>query len=499
MKSIKIVFIIVVLALLADTAFAVNNQPVSNPIVNPATIYQCVKNPQPTLDGSGSYDSDKEPLVYQWYLNKKLYAEGKVVKIGPEITDKVDSYIFTLTVTDSGGASHGRDIVFTVMTNVMPNIKELKYAKISGSGIKDRNFLMLGDIFQLDTVMDGTGPVELIWKYNEKIFQKIGNGSAAKFKVISESYSSQKIEAVAMNACGVESNRGEISLEIRASEQNTPPTSTIEPPPNIFEGKRFQLFSSGSKTGKGVQEQGDRIVSWRWEIAEAKGNVLFRSAEQNPKFTIENSGLFLAHLWVTDSFGAIGYGNLTFAVAEAENDPPVADASATQKVAVFGKTFALNASKSWDPDGRPADAIKRYVWQDLTYQEELCSSSRSICVVIFNRTGTHNLRLTVYDSHFPSVERSADMQVSVKAEGAESLQNAQPSPTQEIRKNATSAELAAHPMDAPINPQELLENGSAQPIQKEPENGAKTIPGLRAVAAIIAIVIIATIAKKIRN
>ena len=85
---------------------------------------------------------------------------------------------------------------------------------------------------------------------------------------------------------------------------------------------------------------------------------------------------------------------------EYENDPPIANASATKGTAIHGKPFELNGSYSWDPDeiGGIEYSIKEYVWQDKTYGEELCHSKNPVCNVVFNRTGLHKIVLTVRDA-----------------------------------------------------------------------------------------------------
>jgi len=492
MRKYAIVLSVLLLVSFSIPVLAVNNQPVSKPVVTPAKIFECEADPPPTLDGSGSYDLDGNPLTFYWYLGTNFYAKEKTVKVGSDITDHAGTYAFTLKVEDNAGSSDSRDAVLTVASNPIPHIDSLKYTALSPSTIKERNYLIAGDIFQIQAVRSRNNHGEnYTWKFDQRIFQMIGSGNIVKFKVVSDSIASNpKIEVYATNACKAESNRLEKDLIMRSSGQNSPPTSLIEPSPNISEGKRFTMSSSSSKTGQGFNEGGDKIISWKWEITTLSGSILLRSSVQNPTFKIENSGAFVAHLWVTDSFGATGYSNLPFWVTETQNDKSIADASATAKVAIHGRNFTLNATKSWDPDGRAEDAIRRYEWLDLTYGEKLCSSAGPTCVVVFNRTGDHKIRLKVFDAGALSEGIVSDIILNVIPASQEE-RISETSPKQPVSQKTAVPESK----ETPIDPREILERSADQKTDAFPTS-TKPAPGMEAIIAIIAIIVIA---ERIKN
>lgn len=496
MRKYTLAWSVLVLLFFALPALAINSQPVSKPVVDPNKIFEC-EGP-PTLDGSASYDIDGSIASFDWYLGKILYASGKTVKVTSDIANHAGSYVFTLKVTDNGQASDSRDVILTVMGNPMPHIDNLKYAAISGNGIKKRNFLTAGDVFQLEAVRGASNHGETyVWKYDQGIFQKIGDGNRVSFKVISDSIqSSPKIGVSAFNACSIESNWMEIEIPIMSLSQNSLPKPSIELPSEVYEGKRFTVLSAGSTSGQDHDEEGDSIVSWRWEITTYKGSVILRSTARNPQFTIGDSGIFTAHLWVTDSFGKIGYENLSFPVVEAQNDPSVADASATSKTAVLGQNFTLNASRSWDPDGRAGDAIKRYEWFDLTYDEKLCGSEKPICIVVFTRPGEHKIRLKVFDAGIMGEGIIYDMIINVVSSSSQT-----PSQSAAQVNNSAPNKISAGTLptsgvkETPIDPQEVLRRSKTKQTEEFP-TGAKPAPGLEAIAAIVAIIVIA---RKMKN
>lgn len=488
---------VLALSFLAFPVLAINNQPISKPTVSPAEIFEC-EGP-PTLDGSKSYDLDGSIARYDWYLGKDLYAQGRSAKVGSDIANHAGSYTFTLKVTDNGGASDSADATFVVLDNPMPHIDGLEYTAMSGNEIKNRNFLIAGDVFQLEAVRGKFNHGETyVWKYDQGIFQKIANGNKVSFRVISDSIQSNpKIEVSAFNACGIESNNVEIEIAMRSSNQNSPPTPSIELPPEIYEGKTFSASSSGSQSGQGHNDEGDSIVDWRWEIKTWDGKVILRSTAQNPLFTIENSGIFVAHLWETDSFGAIGYTNLSFSVMEAENDPSVADASATSKTAIFGQNFTLNASKSRDPDGRPEDSISRYEWYDMTYDpvngKKLCGSSRPVCIAVFNRTGIHNIRLKVFDAGALGTEVIADIKINVISSPQVLPLAGNKAAVEEPQKALPSSGA----QETPIDPRELLGKTPGQKAEEFPTS-TKQSPGMESTIAAVSMIILA-IAKRMKK
>lgn len=488
----KKISVLLVLLMIAPVVLAINSQPISVPRVYPDKFMACTE--QAKLYGVDSHDLDGVIAKYEWYLLKNFYGEGKVVDVRPEILNNPGTYIFTLNVTDDEGSWATQNVVLIVTSNPIPYIKELEYRAIGGPEVKERNFLIKGDIFQLEAIMESADNGEhYLWEYDENVLKIIGDGKLVSFEVISDSFQSkQKIEVSAFNTCGKQGNKMKIDLEMGSAGQNSAPESKIELPPKIFEGKSFQLLSSKSTTGQGFSEHKDKIVKWKWEITTLNGTVLDRSDTQNPSFQMDNSGNFVAHLLVTDSFGATGDSFEPFEAIEADNDPSVADASATSKTAIQSENFTLNASRSWDPDGTPDKAISRYEWKDMTFKEEICRSTKPVCVVVFNRPGVHKIRLTVFDAGVLGEDGIySDIAINVI------------SPTQDLtsESNNTSSNgqqkvsPTSRVQEAPIDVKKALEKTDSGKTEEFPAS-TKPAPGMEAIIAIIAIFAMAIIIKK---
>ncbi len=476
-KSLVMLLCLVFVGTAMTVEAAVNNQPVAKMKIMPNGIYACEGTI--TLDGSESSDSEGAIVKYGWEINGKFVGESKIIMIGDEYKNNSGTYSVKLTVTDNGGLTDETEGSFVVKDNPAPSITELRYKKLSDSSKEKK--LVFGDKFQLEARKGKSNHGEIYeWIYDEKVFKKNRDGAEVPFEVISnEASGNYEIAAFAVNACGKKSNQQSIEVEVDSGVSNTAPTPEIVIPETILEGKSFQVSSAGSKTGQGYNESGDSIEKWSWKISDFKNKEIKTSSRENPRFTIEDSGVFTANLCLTDKFGKIGCANETFIVNEAENDPPVANASATEKNADYGKNFTLNATWSYDPDGRSEDAIKRYKWFDKTYNEELCSSSRPICSVKFFRTGDHRILLTVSDNSFPTVERSIEISVkvvesSVSETGTEKPEIKTIRVVQTPKKDAIKQEEKAL-IDIEKIYNESSENSQGANIVAEKE---KTMPGM---------------------
>ncbi len=407
----RIVILVLLFVALPVTA-TVNNQPIAKAVVSPVGFYAC-ECESVELDGSGSYDLDGWITEYKWTCNSQVFT-GKKVILGKEFIQNPGTYRFTLKVTDNGGINHETETVFRVWNNPHPYIKEIRCRYKTEDESSD--FLVSGDKISIEVVLVDKeyGRITYSWDYDPEIFRKTGDGSKVTFEVIpgEAKWRTHKIGVTVSNACGDESNRKEVEVEIKPSQSNQSPKAKITLPANVSEGKRFQASSFGSTTGN-KNEEGDEIISWDWRITRITKEREIKvkaSPRENPRFTLEDSGIFNISLEVTDRFGATGSDFMYFQVNEAENDPPVADASLTQRTVFHGKEFILDGSKSRDPDGRAEKAISWYVWTDTTYNnEEICRSRKPICTAVLNRTGLHRIKLTVIDTGFPDLSENDDI------------------------------------------------------------------------------------------
>ncbi len=401
--SVGLMIPVLLMLLLAVSLVAaeVNNQPVAKASISPISCFAC-ECQNITLDASASYDIDGWVMKHEWYHNDQLVAKGARAVLGEPFTTNPNTYRITLKVIDNGGMNDTEEIVFYIKNNPVPRIEKLKNKTST-----DHDYLVIGDEISVEVLLSDRdyGTIIYDWDYDPEVFQKIKDGKKVTLEVISSgARRDYEIGVTASNLCGDESNRKEIEVKIKSSSSNSPPKSEIILPAQIYEGKRFQI-KSGSTTGQRGDEEGDEIVSRNWKISKITNQgeeEITTSLRKYISFTVEDSGeLYNVSLEVTDRFGEKGIAWQSFDAEEAKPDSPVADASATKKIAIYGKEFTLDGSRSWDPDGNvPSDVISSYSWRDLTYDEDLGSSNSPTFNVIFNRDGLHKIELTVVDIGF---------------------------------------------------------------------------------------------------
>lgn len=389
-------------------AATVNNDPIAVAKVSPASCFAC-ECEVIWLDGSGSSDSDGQVVKYEWLYNDKVVARGVSATLGETFTRESGGYTIFLRVTDNGGATNTVSAVkLYVENNPRPQIEEMSWE------INDnKDFLTQGDKFtvEVDLIEKEYGKITYNWDYNSEMFQKVGvrqsrNGeeAIATFKVISNEIgwkTSYEIGVAVSNACGEGDTEDLDDIKVKSSRFNQPPEAKIIFLSSVInEGESFQV-NFACTTGQDRNEGGDEVVDWYWEIRNERGEIIKTSYSEDPRFKIEDSGIFIICLNITDRFGATGETSVHFKVEEYDNDKPVANASATGITAVYGEPHELNGSNSWDPDERIGGenySISWYIWRDETYGEEFPSSKNPVCNVSFNRTGPHKIVLEVRDA-----------------------------------------------------------------------------------------------------
>lgn len=362
-----------------------NEQPIAKGSAIPQECFACECN-NIILDASGSYDKGGQVVNCEWYYNSNLIAEGQRVVLGKEFTMNPGTYRISLVVTDNGGATDDYDLEFLIKSNPTPVITNLKYT--------DEDFFVFGDEISVAVILEkkNYGKLNYNWNYDSKVFKKIGDGNRVVFKVISDKaiWKDYKIEVVVSNACG-EKDSEETEIEVRPSRPNSSLKTEIILPSKIEEGKSFRVKPSF------VAERGVD-VSYLWKVFDGNGVLIKSSPRKELSFTFSDSGMYTITLEITDRYQRRGSAIEIFEVEEMINDPPIADASASPKTAIFGEVFSLDASKSRDPDGTPWKAIDRYCWYDKTYGEDLGCSIRPILNITLNRSGPHDIILTVKDT-----------------------------------------------------------------------------------------------------
>ena len=430
-EMVVLALLVLLVALPIASAVTVNEQPVAVAKVSPEEFYAC-ECEGVELDGSDSSDKDGWIVKYEWLYDDRIVARGVKTTLGESFTQKAGGYTITLKVTDDGGAIDTAEVNFRIKHNPHPQIEEMNLEIETEA--ENEEYMTEKDWFtvEVNLIEKEYGELTYNWNYDPRIFQQTEvwqsrDGQEASFKIISGGIgqkTSYEIGVTVLNACG-EKDTDNIEVRVKSSRSNTPPEPEITFSSSVInEGESFRVSPAGSTTGQDRNENDDEIVAWYWEIINEQGKVVEHSTAEDPRFRIEDSGIYTISLNITDRFGATGKTSISFRVREIENDyPPTADVSSTKRTAIYGKPFELNGSGSndnrdWDGKGNPEDLISWYIWRDETYDEELCRSRNPVCYRIFNRTGQHRIRLTVIDTGDKVIEEGDD-EISVLSGSAE--------------------------------------------------------------------------------
>ena len=433
-EMVVLALLVLLVALPIASAVTVNEQPVAVAKVSPEEFYAC-ECEGVELDGSDSSDKDGWIVKYEWLYDDRIVARGVKTTLGESFTQKAGGYTIVLRVTDNGGATDTAEVTFHVKHNPLPQIEEIEW-DIETDADNNDDILVEGEKLSVEVnLMEKEyGELTYNWNYDPKVFRKTrvrqtSDRQEVTFEVISGGTggkTSYEIGVTVLNACG-EGDTDDIDdgVRVKSSRSNTPPEPEITFSSSVInEGESFRVSPAGSTTGQDRNENDDEIVAWYWEIINEQGKVVEHSTAEDPRFRIEDSGIYTISLNITDRFGATGKTSISFRVREIENDyPPTADVSSTKRTAIYGKPFELNGSGSndnrdWDGKGNPEDLISWYIWRDETYDEELCRSRNPVCYRIFNRTGQHRIRLTVIDTG-DKVAKEGDDEISVLSGSAE--------------------------------------------------------------------------------
>lgn len=149
--------------------------------------------------------------------------------------------------------------------------------------------------------------------------------------------------------------------------------------------------------GSASSEAGGTIVSYTWN--KVSGPSQFNLLTPTGDSTQVNNlvvGTYVFSLTVTDSLGNSSTDTTSVTVLPQPNIPPVAIGPGNASITLPWSQFILDASKSYDPDGR----IVSYLWTQLSGPAgDTIQNSSGITTTLSGLVqGTYNLSLTVTDN-----------------------------------------------------------------------------------------------------
>ncbi|MBW8334182.1 MAG: hypothetical protein K0M40_19350, partial [Prolixibacteraceae bacterium] len=299
------------------------------------------------LDGSGSSDSDSDPLTYLWTAPAGITLSSTTAEkptfTAPEVIADTD-FTFSLVVNDGTVDSPADEVVITV--------KHVNKAPGANAGV-DQSVLK-GTLVTLD----GSGssdpdsdPLTYTWAAPAGITLSSNTVDKPTFTAPDVITDTDFKFTLVVNDGTVDSPADEVIITVKPA--NEAPTANAGPDQTVNEGDLVTLDGSGSS------DPDSDPLTYQWTAPD--GITLNLDIPSNPTFTapeVDADTNFTFSLIVNDGTVDSAPDEVVITVkAVVANQPPVAIAGDDQSVDE-GDLVTLDGSSSSDPDGDPLT----YMW-----------------------------------------------------------------------------------------------------------------------------------------
>jgi RHS repeat-associated protein/uncharacterized repeat protein (TIGR01451 family) len=328
-----------------SAACATNHPPVAN--AGPAQTVFVGTTVQ--LDGSGSTDTDGDPLTYRWSFVSVPAGSGATLTgattVHPTfVVDKPGSYTVQLIVNDGKVDSTPATVVISTqnsppVANAGPNqtVQTQVTVQLDGSGSSD---------------VDGD-PLTYAWS-----FVSIPSGSAAALSnptAVNPTFVTDKKGSYVVQLVVNDGHVNSSPAQVTISDINSPPVANAGQNQTVTTRTLVTLDGSGS-----TDVDGDPLT-YTWAILSTPAGSTATLSDQHavkPSFTVDVLGNYVIQLIVND--GTVNSTPATVTISDV-NSPPVANAGPAQSVAL-GAIVNLDGTGSSDVDGQTLS----YSWSILS-------------------------------------------------------------------------------------------------------------------------------------
>jgi len=317
-----------------------------------------------TLDATGSYDPDDDPVTYLWEqisgtsVALSNNTDDQPTFTAPEVSASGGSLTFKLTVTDDGGLYSEASCIVNVTNMPTGNIPPVANAGSDQKNIVEGNIVLLDGSNSYDP---DSGVIQsYAWTQISGVAVTLSNSSAVKptfvAPYVGTSGDSLKFRLVVTDGEGLQSSDQCI---VSVNSKNRSPIANAGTDQTFGPGDLVTLDGSGSSD----PDTGD-VIKYRWRQISGTTVILSDYVAEKPTFTapsLTSDDVLYFELTVTDNGGLISVDTCIVNVMTGSNQPPIADAGPESATVAEGTTVTLNGSGSSDPDG---DVITTYRWTE---------------------------------------------------------------------------------------------------------------------------------------
>ena len=304
-----------------------------------------------TLNGTGSSDPDGTIASYAWSKTSgpASYTIANPSAATTALTNLTQGvYVFTLTVTDNGGATASSTVTVTV--NAAANQAPVANAGSNTSITLPTNNTTLNGTGSNDP--DGTIASYAWGKTSGPASYSIANASAASTAL------NNLTQGVYVFTLTVTDNLGATNASTVTITVN--PANNIAPVANAGANTSITLPVNNTVLDGAASTDADgTISSYSW--SKTSGPAAYSIANASAATTALNNlvqGVYVFTLTVTDNSGATSSASVTVTVNAAPNQAPVANAGSDINITLPANSTTLNGTGSNDPDGN----ISVYAW-----------------------------------------------------------------------------------------------------------------------------------------
>jgi hypothetical protein len=294
-----------------------------------------------TLDGSGSFDADLDPITYSWIMSPpagSVASLSSLVVARPTfVPDREGNYIFRLALND--GLENSDYPAWVTVTAI--NHRPIAIAKASPNPASVAATIQLNGSSSYDP--DGY-PVTYAWSMRSR-----PAGSSAALISSNTVTPTFMADLVGNFLVKLVVNDGFIDSYadwITVTAVNIRPVAVALASPNLV-----SLAGTVQLNGSSSYDPDGSAVTWDWALRSrptGSAATIIGPNTATPTFVADKAGNFLVKLVVNDGFI---HSYADWITVTAVNTRPVAVALASPNPAFLAGTVQLNGSSSYDPDG----------------------------------------------------------------------------------------------------------------------------------------------------